>query len=121
MSKRVFGSMASERKGPRYTSGAREFQVSEDIVPIAQLKANLSEVVRGLDERARPLVVTLNGNAAAVLMSPREYDRLTYRARLLQGISEGFGDVEAGRVISDDEFGKRMEQRYSGGPKPRRR
>lgn len=112
MSKRVYGSKASERKGPRHTTGTREFQVSQDIVPIAQLKANLSELVRGLDARNRPLVITLNGAPAAVLMSPQNYDRLAYRARVVDGVEQGLADLQAGDTITDDELGKRVEHRY---------
>jgi len=82
-------------------------------MPIAELKAHLSEVVRGLETRARPLVITLNGKSAAVVMSPKEYDRMCYRTRVLEGISEGLADVAAGRSISDEELGRRVEERYA--------
>jgi prevent-host-death family protein len=120
MAKSVYGSRAGENKGPRYSSPTRTFQVAEDIVPIADLKARLSETVRSLDDRARPLVITLNGKPAAVIMSPREYDRLTYRARFVGAIEDGLADADAGRVISDEELGRTVEQRY-GTAKPGRR
>jgi len=113
MVKAVFGSRASENRGPRYTSSTRAFQTAEDIIPIAELKAHLSEVVRGLDERGRPLVITLNGKPAAVVMSPREFDRLSYRERFLEAVHEGLADASAGRSISDEELGRRVAQRYS--------
>src|ERR1043165_742783 len=97
------GSRTGEAAGPAYRSAARAFQTAEDIIPIAELKANMSEIVRGLDERPRPLVVTLNGKPAAVVMSPREYDQLSYRARFLEAVSEGLADVEAGRTYDADE------------------
>ncbi|HEV7556670.1 MAG TPA: hypothetical protein VGO00_14495 [Kofleriaceae bacterium] len=75
------------------------------IMPIAELKAHLSEVVRGLVTRARPLVITLNGKS--------EYDRICYRTRFLEGIAEGLADVAAGRSISDEALGRRVEQRYA--------
>jgi prevent-host-death family protein len=111
MTKSVFGSRAAERKGPRYTTATRQLQIGEDILPIAELKARLSEIVRGLDVRGRPYVVTLNGKPAAVLMSPREYDRMTYNARFLAEISAGMADAIAGRTISDEELGRRMDRR----------
>src|SRR5215831_4813588 len=80
-----------------YRVGSREFQTAEDIIPIAQLKANMSEIVRGLAERPRPLVITLNGKPAAVVMSPREYDQLSYRGRFIDAVNEGLADVRAGR------------------------
>jgi len=56
MVRAVYRSKASEREGPTYRSESRTFQTAEDIIPIAELKANMSEIVRGLDDRPRPLV-----------------------------------------------------------------
>jgi prevent-host-death family protein len=111
MSKKVFTPRAAEPPSA-YQPGSRTFQVAEDIIPIAELKAKLSEVVRSLDTRPRPLVVTLNGKPAAVVMSPREYDRLTYTARLIASVNEGLTDVKAGRGITGDELVSRARERY---------
>lgn len=98
MAKAVYGLRASEASGPAYGTTSRTFQTAEDIIPIAELKANMSEIVRGLDDRPRPLVVTLNGKPAAVVMSPREYDLLSYRSRFVDAVSEGLADAQAGRT-----------------------
>ena len=45
---------------------------------LPHLRYVTSDVVRGLEHR-RPLVITLNGKPAAVMMSPSEYDRISYR------------------------------------------
>jgi prevent-host-death family protein len=112
------GSRAAESTGTRSTSSSA-FQVSEDIIPIAELKANLSEVVRGLPRR-RPLVITLNGKPAAVMMSPQEYDRIAYRERVLAKINEGLRDVAEGRTYSHEEVGRMIEARFAVSPKPKK-
>jgi len=111
MSKQTFGSRAAEAKGPKYTSSTRTFQVAEDIVPVAELKARLGEIVRGLDGRPRPLVITLNGKPAAVMMSPHAYDRLSEQSRFVQSVELGLADADAGRVIDDAELGRRLARR----------
>jgi prevent-host-death family protein len=110
MSKLAFGTRASEGKS-RYTTASRSLQVSEDIVPIAELKSRLGEIVRGLDTRPRPLIITLNGKAAAVVMSPRAYDRMTEQSQFVHSIQQGLADAEDGRVIDDAELGRRLERR----------
>src|ERR1044071_10165047 len=95
MVKSVYGSRAAERQAT-YQVRSRTFQAAEDIIPIAELKANMSEIVRGLDERPRPLVVTLNGKPAAVVMSPREYDQLSYRSRFVEAVNDGLAAGTAG-------------------------
>lgn len=94
-------------------------QVSEDILPIGEFKAHLSEKIRELRGRKRPFVVTQNGKAAAVLLAPEEFDRLTSQARFFAAIQEGLGDQEAGRVVSHEELGRRLDARFGALTKQR--
>jgi prevent-host-death family protein len=119
MVKAVYGLKASERQGPTYRAASRTFQTAEDIIPIAELKANMSEIVRGLDDRPRPLVVTLNGKPAAVVMSPREYDLLSYRSRFIDAVNEGLADTEAGRTYDAEQVFTELLSEL-GRKKPRR-
>jgi prevent-host-death family protein len=118
MPKAVYGLRAAERQAT-YQVRSQDFQTAEDIIPIAELKANMSEIVRGLDERPRPLVVTLNGKPAAVVMSPREYDLLSYRARFVEAVSGGLADAQAGRTV-DGEHAVSELLREIAPKKPRR-
>jgi prevent-host-death family protein len=79
-------------------------RISKDLVPIATFKAKASEMVRQLRRRKRPYVITLNGRAAAVVLSPEDFDRMTREARFVEAVREGLEDSEAGRVISDDKL-----------------
>ena len=73
-------------------------------------------MVRGLEHR-RPLVITLNGKPAAVLMSPKEYDRFAYRERVVGQINEGLRDLAEGRTYSHEEVGKMLDARFRIAPK----
>ncbi len=86
--------------------------ISEDILPIADFKARASEVVRRLREHRRPVVITQSGKPAAVLLSPEEFDRLTYRARFLDAVGEGLADAEAGRTVSDEALGRLLDDEF---------
>src|SRR5438094_7570423 len=97
---------------PRFSRAAESIDLADDIVPIAELKAHLSEVVRGLPERSRPVVVTQNGKAAAVLISPAAFDQLSYRARFVAAVEAGLEDIEAGRVLSNSAVKAILERRY---------
>ena len=50
-------------------------QVAEDIVPIGEFKAHLSERIRDLREKGRPTIITQNGRAAAVMLTPEDSPR----------------------------------------------
>jgi prevent-host-death family protein len=96
-------------------------RVAEDVVPIAAFKARLSQVVRELPGRGRPMVITQNGKPAAVLLSPRDFDDLTYRRRFLSAIKEGLDDLQADRVLSHDEVGSVLDARFGRTGKAKRR
>ncbi len=82
-------------------------------MPIAHLKANLSEVIRGLETRPRPVVITLNGKPAAVVMSPREFDRLTSHQRVVDAVDQGLADIEAGRSRDGEAVFDELEAKYA--------
>jgi prevent-host-death family protein len=103
MVKAAYATRLGESAAPRYRAVSRTFQTAEDIIPVAELKANMSAIVRGLDERPRPLVVTVNGKPAAVVMSPREYDALAYRARFVAAVNQGLAEADAGLTEDGEE------------------
>jgi len=79
----------------------KSLHISEDILAIGEVKAQLSRVLRQLHETRRPIVVTQNGRPAAVLITPDEFDRLRELDQFLDAVHEGLADSEAGRVIDD--------------------
>jgi prevent-host-death family protein len=56
----------------------------------------------------RPLVITQNGKAAAVLISPSDFDLLNEQARFVDAVQRGLTDVKNGRVISDEDLDKEL-------------
>ncbi len=74
----------------------RPLRVSDDILPIGEAKAHLSRILRELAERGRPVVITQNGRPAGVVITPAEYDRLTYRERFVSAVEQGLAEAEAG-------------------------
>ena len=86
----------------RYRSNCEPLQVSEDIIPLGEFRTHTARVLRDMREQRRPVVITQNGRAAAVLLSPEEFDRLSERARFVAAVSEGLADVEAGRIVEDE-------------------
>jgi antitoxin YefM len=90
----------------------KPIEVSNDIVPIARFKARASEIVRSLRSRGRPMIITQNGKPAAVLLSPEDFDQLTYAERFREAVREGLADDEAGRVVSHRDLRKALEAEF---------
>lgn len=73
------------------------------IVPIGEFKAKASRILKDLKTGSSPLVVTQNGRAAAVVLSPKAFDDLRERNRVLEAIAEGIADAESGQLIEHQE------------------
>lgn len=89
----------------------RSVRISEDIVPVSDFKAQAADWLRRVAETGHPLVITQNGKAAGVLLSPAEFDRLSERARFVAAAEEGIADADAGRLRDHDEVAARMRAR----------
>ncbi len=80
----------------------KPLQVSKDIIPLARFKTQASQIFRQLHEQQRPVVVTQNGQPAAVLITPDEFDRLQDHDRFLTAVQAGLADSHAGRLLDDE-------------------
>jgi len=89
----------------------RAVRVSEDIVPVSDFKARAADWLNRVAETGQPVVITQNGKAAGVLVSPAEFDRLTERARFLTAVDAGLADEKAGRVVSNAHLVAEMKRR----------
>ncbi len=87
-------------------------RVAEDIVPLSDFKARASELLKRLAETGAPMVITQNGRAAGVLLSPAEFDALTERARFVNAVAEGLDDAGSGRVVSHESMVAEVTARY---------
>ena len=92
----------------------RPLRVSENIVPVSDFKAQAADWLRRLVESSEPVVITQNGKAAGVLLSPAAYDELTERFRFMNSVERGLADVEAGRVTPHEHVVAEMHRRFGG-------
>ena len=69
---------------------------------------------------AAPAQSQASASAAAVLMSPREFDQLTYQARVVAKVNTGLADIEAGRVRDADEVFDELDAELAPAPRKRK-
>jgi prevent-host-death family protein len=90
----------------------KRIRFAEDILPLGEFKTHASSVLRRLKESGRPVVITQNGRPAAVLSTPEDFDRLRQRARFMRAVGEGLADSDAGRVVSDRELSRQLDEEF---------
>jgi prevent-host-death family protein len=89
----------------------KPLRVSEGIVPIAQFKGEAARWLQHVADSGEPVVITLNGKPAGVLLSPAEFDRLQARQRFLESVAVGLSDAEAGRTMETADLKRRLAKR----------
>jgi antitoxin YefM len=90
----------------------KPLRISEDIMSLSDFKNHASKVLSRVQSSKRPIVITQNGKATAVLMAPAEYDQLSERSRFVTAVYQGLDDVKKGQVYTDEEMDKVLDEAY---------
>ena len=93
----------------------RAISISNDIVPIAEFKTNISKWFKTLQTSRHPLIIAQNSKPAGVLLSAADYDELVYRKSFLDSVERGIADVESGQTQTTDELRRSLQERRSAG------
>ena len=86
-------------------------KMNEDIRPVTYLKSRAADLLAQINETHRPVIITQNGEARAVLQDPASYEQMRAALGLMKLIAQGEEDVRAGRLSEQDEVFARLEKR----------
>ncbi len=79
-------------------------KLREDIRPITHLKTRAADVIKQVNKTRRPVVITQNGVAQAVLQDVDSYEKTLESLAMLQIILQGKDAREAGDVVDQDKM-----------------
>jgi prevent-host-death family protein len=74
--------------------------ITQDIQPMTTFRNHSAEIMQHLKATKRPVVLTVNGKAAAVVQDAEAYQHLldlAAKASAAEGIRQGLEDVQHGR------------------------
>ena len=86
----------------------RPINISQNIVSLSDFKNKASKMLHEIQSSHRPLVITQNGKAAAVLISPSDFDFLTEQVQFVDAVQSGLADVQNGRLLPDEDLDKEL-------------
>jgi prevent-host-death family protein len=89
----------------------------EDIRPISYIKANAAEILNQVNETHRPVYVTQNGEAKAVLVDTASFEKMQQAIGLLKLLSQGERDIVDGKILSQEEFFLGLDREFDN-PRP---
>lgn len=92
-----------------------DMKLSRDIQSLSTFKRDTSKLLKQMKETGQPLILTVNGKAAAVVIDPDEYEYLQEKDRreAVEGIRRGIADIEAGRFRPASEFFDEMFAKFN--------
>jgi prevent-host-death family protein len=99
--------LQTDRHGGRMT---RIMVMSDAVLPLAEIKKRLSEIVDGVEQRHDRVVLTRHGRPAAVILSPDDLESLEETLDILSDpaalreIRESESAIDDGEVIAADEL-----------------
>ena len=85
--------------------------MKEDIRPISYIKAHAADILNQVNKTRRPIFVTQNGEAKAVLLDSDSYENMKNALGLLKLISHGEKDIRNGNIIEQVEVFSRIENK----------
>lgn len=88
---------------------------SRDIQSLSVFKRDSAKFLKQMKETGEPLVLTVNGKPAAVVLDPVDFEMIQERERLetIAAVKRGIADFEAGRVMEAEEFFAEFEARHN--------
>jgi prevent-host-death family protein len=72
--------------------------IVKDIKPITYLKTRAADLLKQINKTRRPVVITQNGEPRAVLQDPQSYENMRNAIGILKLVSQGEGDIKAGKT-----------------------
>ena len=81
----------------------------EDILSISYVKSHTAEVMKQVEEKNNPVIITQNGEAKAVLMDVKQYQNIIDTINLLKILSIGENDLKKNRIYTHEEVQRRIK------------
>lgn len=87
---------------------------SQHVKPISHLKAHAPEVIAGLAEHGEPIVITVHGEAKAVLQDIASFEQTQETLALLKILALGNRELEQGKFRPLSRAFARVRRRSEG-------
>jgi len=85
-------------------------QIVNDIKPVTYLKSRAADVLRHINETHRPMIITQNGEAKAVIQDPKSYEDMRNTISILKLLSFAEDDIRDDNLhTEEDVFGAAEE------------
>lgn len=85
--------------------------IKEDIRPISYIKAHAADILSQVTENKRPIYITQNGEARAVLLDADSFQEMRKALGLLKIVAQGENDVRSGKAVQQEDVFSKIEKK----------
>jgi antitoxin YefM len=87
--------------------------LNEDIRPLSEFRAHVSDFVKQIHRTKRPIVLTQHGKSAAVILDVLEYESIVDKLEVLQDIHKAEEQLAHGKGVEHSIAKKKLFHKYS--------
>ncbi len=87
--------------------------IKEDIRPISYVKAHAADILLQVNNTKRPIYVTQNGEAVAVLLDTESFQNMQKALGILKIIAQGEKDIRKNNIIPQVEVFERLDKKFT--------
>ncbi len=77
---------------------------------VTSLKRRATEIIRDLNKKHEPILITEHGKPAAYLIDVQSFQELTRKNELLEGLARGESAIKQGRVVAQKEAKEKLNK-----------
>lgn len=85
---------------------------TEDVRPLSEFRANAASFVQQVQGTKRPVILTVHGRSAAVLLDVEEYETLLDQLELLRDVKAAERQLKKGRTVSQAKAREKVLARF---------
>ena len=93
-------------------------KLSTAVKPISYIKSHASEIISGISETGNPVIVTVNGEARAIIQDIKEYEKDRESMAMLKILAMGRKDMLEGRHKSIHQAFRELKKKILSAGKP---
>ncbi|MCB4751129.1 MAG: type II toxin-antitoxin system Phd/YefM family antitoxin [Sulfurovum sp.] len=88
-------------------------QIVDDIKPVTYLKSRAADVLKYINETHRPMIITQNGEAKAVIQDPKSYEDMKNALAIMKLLSFAEKDIRSGHLHDSEDVFSSVEELLS--------
>ncbi len=85
-------------------------QILNDIKPVTYLKSKAADVLKYINETHRPMIITQNGEAKAVIQDPKSYEDMKNALTIMKLLSFSEEDIKNGNIHDEKDVFNSVEE-----------